>query len=334
MTEEPVQSLADGYVKWLRSQVGHQLIYLVYASAVIFDEGGRILAQTRYDFDWLSIPGGAMEPGESLLETARREVYEETGIRAEIRGLAGLLTHPRHNLHYPNGDDVQQWTAIFWGEAAGGSLHADGREALSAFFIEPKTFLQRTHPSHQEMVQRALRVRAGEPPEVEPVEQFPPLQPYAPLLRRYVGPEPVILPGALAVIEDAQGRILMTYRGDYEYWEFPAGFAELGETSSANIVREVQEETGLIVEPYALMALYSDPRWWYGARPNGDVAHEIGAVYACRITGGTLNPLGADDENRAVVFLPVEQVLAQTRFAATAQIMRDYLARDGWPHIR
>ncbi|MBN2470410.1 MAG: NUDIX domain-containing protein, partial [Anaerolineae bacterium] len=283
MPDHPQKSLADGYVRWLRDRVGSQLIYLVYASTVVFDAEGRILVQTRYDFDWLSVPGGAMEPGESLLETARREVLEETGIEVAIRGLAGMLTHPRFNLHYPNGDDVQQWTAVFWGEAAGGQLRPDGGETLSARFMDPAEFLQQAHPSHREMAQQALRARAGEPPALEPVESAPPLKPYYPILRRHVGQDRVILPGALAVIEDDAGRILMTFRGDYAYWEFPSGFADLGETSTANIVREVEEETGLRVEPYGLVALYSEPRWWYGSRPNGDKTHEVGVVYACRV---------------------------------------------------
>ncbi len=334
MPDHPPQSLADGYVKWLRERVGSQLIYLVYASTVVFDAQGRLLAQTRYDFDWLSVPGGAMELGESLAETARREVLEETGIEVTIKGLAGMLTHPRFNLHYPNGDDVQQWTAVFWGEAAGGQLRPDGGETLSARFMAPAEFLAQAHPSHREMAQQALRARAGESPVLEPVESVPPLMPYYPILRRHVGRAPVILPGALAVIEDDAGRILMTYRADFEYWEFPAGLADLGETSTANIVREVEEETGLRVEPYALVGLYSEPRWWYGTRPNGDESHEVGVVYACRVVGGALDPAGADAENTAVDWLPVEQVLAQTRFAATAQIMRDYLDRATWPHIR
>lgn len=334
MPDQPLKSLADGYVKWLREQVGSQLIYLVYASTVVFDEKGHILVQTRYDFDWLSVPGGAMELGEGLAETARREVLEETGIEVDIKGLAGMLTHPRFNLHYPNGDDVQQWTAVFWGEAAGGELHPDGGETLSVFFMDPDEFLEKGHPSHREMVQQALRARAGEPPELEPVESFPPLQAYYPILRQHVGQAAVILPGAMAVIEDEQGRILMTYRLDFEYWEFPAGLADLGETSTANIVREVQEETGLLVEPVGLVGLYSEPRWWYSFRPNGDESHEVAVVYACRVVGGELVREGADAENAAVDWLPVEKVLAQTRFAATAQIMRDYQDRANWPHIR
>ncbi len=334
MTKKTVESLADGYIKWLRSHVGSRLIYLVYAGVVIFDEAERILAQSRYDFDWWSTPGGAMELGESLSETARREVREETGLDVTLRGLVGVYSHPRYNLHYPNGDDVQQWTACFWGEVAGGKLRPDGGETLDLFFVEPEAFMARTHPSHRAMVEDAIRARAGGGPHMEPVESFPPLQPYYPILRESVGHAPVILPGSMAVIEDGQGRILMTRRTDFDCWDFPSGFADLGETSTANIVREVREETGLEVEPYAIVGLYSEPRWYYGPYPNGDVVHGVGLTFACRVTGGELIAEGNDDENSAVAFLPVERIMAEGCAEATRRVLQDYFDRDNWPHVR
>ncbi len=53
------------------------------ASAVIRDDQGRFLLVQRGHHPakglW-SLPGGSVEPGESLQETARREVFEETGL--------------------------------------------------------------------------------------------------------------------------------------------------------------------------------------------------------------------------------------------------------------
>ena len=69
----PTPSHVDGYVKWIRQHVGPQLIYLVYATALVFDEAERILVQRRYDFDWLGLPGGLLELGESLRDCAIRE---------------------------------------------------------------------------------------------------------------------------------------------------------------------------------------------------------------------------------------------------------------------
>lgn len=328
------ESLADGYVKWLRQQVGSQLIYLVYATTVVFDSTGRVLAQRRYDFDWWSNPGGAMEIGEALRETARREVREETGLNVDIQGLVGLYTHPQYTLHYPNGDRVQQWTACFWAEVAGGQMQADGGETLDLHWVQPDELIANTHLSHAHMTRDAARVRAGDPVPLEPVETPAPRRSHYGLLRPVVGHAPLILPGALAVIEDAQGRILMTHRVPEDCWDYPSGFADLGETSTANIAREVREETGLVVEPYALIGLYSEPRWYHNTLPNGDIVHGVGPAYACRVVGGELVAEGADDENSAVAFLTDDAINEAGCNAATRQILADYRNRNGWPFVR
>lgn len=335
MPDQPPASLADGYIKWLRGQLGSRLVYLVYANVVIFDTDGRVLAHRRYDFDWWSTTGGALELRESLAEAARREVFEETGLAVELGGLVGVYSHPRYNLHYPNGDDVQQWTACFWAEVPAGTVpQPDGGETLDLFFVEPEAFLPRSHPAHQDMVRDALRVRAGAAPRLEPVEALPPLEPHFPILRQHVGQAPIILPGATAIVEDDQGRILATLREDFHSWELPGGYADLGESSTANVVREIEEETGLVVEPTAIVGVYSEPQWFYGAFPNGDVVHGIDVTFACRVVGGELNPAGNDDESSAAAFLPVERLMAGAHFDATRRLLRDYADRSGWPHVR
>lgn len=57
------------------------------ASAVITDHAGRVLLVLRgtepEEGRW-SVPGGSVEPGESLAEAAAREALEETGLHVEI----------------------------------------------------------------------------------------------------------------------------------------------------------------------------------------------------------------------------------------------------------
>jgi 8-oxo-dGTP diphosphatase len=59
------------------------------ASATVF-RGGKVLITRRAKPPCLwSLPGGAVEWGETLADAARRELREETGIEAEIAGYAG-----------------------------------------------------------------------------------------------------------------------------------------------------------------------------------------------------------------------------------------------------
>lgn len=61
------------------------------ASAAIFRDDGRVLlaSRTKAPSDGLfSLPGGRVEPGESLREAAIREVMEEVGLTIELLGFA------------------------------------------------------------------------------------------------------------------------------------------------------------------------------------------------------------------------------------------------------
>ena len=55
-----------------------------------------MLVINRTDNGNWALPGGALDLGESLVQTAVREVKEETGIDCEITGLVGIYTDPRH----------------------------------------------------------------------------------------------------------------------------------------------------------------------------------------------------------------------------------------------
>lgn len=87
------------------------------------------------------------------------------------------------------------------------------------------------------------------------------------------------------VVQD--GRVLLVRRGAEPLkgqWSIPGGLVELGERLMSGVVREVQEETGLIVEPLELVELLDrihleDGRVRY---------HYVIADYLCRVTGGTL----------------------------------------------
>lgn len=58
---------------------------------MVYDEKGNILVQDRKDPSWpgICLPGGHVEPGESFVNSAIREVKEETGLTIENLRLCG-----------------------------------------------------------------------------------------------------------------------------------------------------------------------------------------------------------------------------------------------------
>lgn len=67
--------------------------FRVSVSALIFDNG-RILLAHRRAIDWWNLPGGAVDPGETVDEALRREVREETGLEVEVGQLVGVYSKP------------------------------------------------------------------------------------------------------------------------------------------------------------------------------------------------------------------------------------------------
>jgi ADP-ribose pyrophosphatase YjhB (NUDIX family) len=95
---------------------------------------------------------------------------------------------------------------------------------------------------------------------------------------------PMVGVGAVVV---NQGRVLLVRRGTEPLkgeWSLPGGVLELGESLHSGVVREVQEETGLTVEPLELVELL-DRIHRVGERVR---YHYVIADYLCRLTGGVL----------------------------------------------
>jgi 8-oxo-dGTP diphosphatase len=81
-----------------------------------------------------------------------------------------------------------------------------------------------------------------------------------------------------AIIRDAAGRVLLVRRANEPgrgLWSLPGGRIEPGETEEAAVVREVLEETGLVVTVDRLAGRVDIGRY--------DIAD-----FACTVTGGRL----------------------------------------------
>ena len=107
-----------------------------------------LLIQSRQGGHW-SFPKGHMEPGETELDTARREVQEETGLVVELRGTVaytlpngnekiviyfGGLLDPDSTEPRPQQEEILslQWAALE--EAASLLTYADDRALLASLF--------------------------------------------------------------------------------------------------------------------------------------------------------------------------------------------------------
>jgi 8-oxo-dGTP pyrophosphatase MutT (NUDIX family) len=105
---------------------------------IIVDWEGKILLEKRSDNGMWGLPGGSIEPGESVHQTALREVEEETGLKVRITGLLGVYSEPRGRIvTYPDNGDVAHLVDIaLTGEIVSGELTLSP-ESLDLQFFAP-----------------------------------------------------------------------------------------------------------------------------------------------------------------------------------------------------
>jgi mutator protein MutT len=117
------------HIKRLREAVGNELLLLPGVAAVVRDAQHRVLVHRRADDGNWSLPGGAIEPGETPASAAVREVHEETGLEVRAVRVLGVFGGPRLRFRYPNGDQVEYLAVVFQCEIVGGTLETRDGEA-------------------------------------------------------------------------------------------------------------------------------------------------------------------------------------------------------------
>jgi 8-oxo-dGTP pyrophosphatase MutT (NUDIX family) len=123
------------YIRSLRAKIGHDLLMLPSATAMLFDDRDRLLlAQNVEGGLWMTI-GGAIDPSEEPADAAVRECWEETGLRVNPTRLLGVFGGPSFRITYPNGDVASYLAIVFEVEKIGGVLRADGLETSALRFV-------------------------------------------------------------------------------------------------------------------------------------------------------------------------------------------------------
>ena len=123
------------YLQELRALVGHRPLLVPGAAILIVNDAGRVLLHRRGDDGLWSLPGGALEPGESLEEAARREAAEEVGLTLGELTLVDVFSGPEFFHEYPNGDQVFWVGAAYIARDVPGTPVVDGLEATDVQFF-------------------------------------------------------------------------------------------------------------------------------------------------------------------------------------------------------
>jgi ADP-ribose pyrophosphatase YjhB (NUDIX family) len=87
-----------------------------------------------------------------------------------------------------------------------------------------------------------------------------------------------------AAVGNDKGELLLIQRADSGIWLYPTGWCDVGYSAAEVVVKEVEEETGIEVEPVRLIAVLDGLRLGFTRVPLYSL------LFYCRAVGGALNP--------------------------------------------
>lgn len=299
------------YLRGLRQKVGAELLLIPAVTIVCRDEQGRILLARHHDYDQWALPGGSIDPGETPADAAGREMWEETGLLVEPVRIQGVYGGPAYCTTYPNGDQLASVDTVFECRITGGSLTADQEEVQELRYFAPAELRALALPAWVEIVLADLfsdptHTCFQAPVWVPPADGVRKggISDYIRRLRGTIGHDLLLLPAVGAIVFDQQGNVLLQQRVDNGRWSVPVGGMDPYETPADAVVREVWEETGVLVEPQRVIGVYGGLPFRH-THANGDKTASIFLVFQGRAGAGTPSPDGI--ESRDAQFFPLAQ---------------------------
>ncbi len=104
---------------------------------------------------------------------------------------------------------------------------------------------------------------------------------------------------------------------------------EIGESISQTVIREVQEETGLQVEPLRIVGVYSNPKHVI-VYADGEVRQEFSLCFACRVAGGELHK---SEESSEIAFFTPQEIEHLNMHESVRLRIKHYLEHRSHPVI-
>jgi ADP-ribose pyrophosphatase YjhB (NUDIX family) len=106
----------------------------IAVNVLVFNEKGEVLLALRRDNGLWCIPGGHMDLGETLAQACLRELYEETGLKADLLHLVGVYSNPKDSLHIAQGPEWHTVRVSFLCKIVGGEIRPSEETSEIRYF--------------------------------------------------------------------------------------------------------------------------------------------------------------------------------------------------------
>jgi ADP-ribose pyrophosphatase YjhB (NUDIX family) len=130
-------------------------------SVILFNAArDEVLLTRRTDNGQWCLPGGRIDPGESVTEACEREVMEETGLVVRVVRLTGVYSNPDRLIVYPDGNKAHVIVLNFEVEQVDGTLRLSDETTDARFFSVSEAVQMDLFHNHADHIRDALAGKA------------------------------------------------------------------------------------------------------------------------------------------------------------------------------
>ena len=154
----PGSPIEMDYINDLRNVVGNRPLIMVGSTVLVLDDRNRLLMMKRADSGNWGLPGGAMELGESTEETARRELFEETGLEVGELILFGVFSGRELYHRYPRGEEVYNVSIVYLASCVTGIVKLLDEEHNDFQYFELTNLPESISPPIKPILKKLLEI--------------------------------------------------------------------------------------------------------------------------------------------------------------------------------
>lgn len=147
------------YHRDVRQYIGKRTTVGVKAAVSVLNGDGEILLLKRQGKEEWGLPIGSMKPGESMEDTASRELWEETGLIADDMRLIDLLSGPQYCKKNAGGDEIYFVIGVYAavGLRSAIDLHFESEISLKYYDLEKLPVMDTVSVHLLEKIKKQIR---------------------------------------------------------------------------------------------------------------------------------------------------------------------------------
>ena len=136
----------------MRKVIGHEPMLLPHAVVILFNEQNEILIEVRADDGYLDFPGGTVDMNEEVIMTAKRELFEETGLIADELEPFNIYSGEITRYQYTSGDITYGVDVVYICKKYHGELKPQQEEVKELRFMKLSDIKGKLSPRNKQIV--------------------------------------------------------------------------------------------------------------------------------------------------------------------------------------